>query len=60
MIRKTRIQAFQDRYRIRPSDPAEILSSIAKVARAGRTGDPDRIEQERKRHYRLMASLGYL
>ena len=34
-----------------------VLSSIAKVARAGRTGDPAKIEAERARHYALMASL---
>ena len=35
----------------------EVRSSISRVARAGRTGDPSQIEAERERHKRLMASL---
>ena len=50
----TRIEKFERRYGVaaRP-----VLRSIAKVARAGRTDDPVRIEQERERHRHFMASL---
>lgn len=34
-----------------------VLSSIAKVMRAGRTGDPAKIEAERERHYAFMSTL---
>lgn len=36
---------------------AVILSSIAKVANAGRWGDEAKIKAERERHYQLIASL---
>jgi hypothetical protein len=49
----TRIQKFERRY---GPDAGTVLSSIAKVARAGRTGDPGRIEAERQRHYDLMGA----
>jgi hypothetical protein len=50
----TRAEKFERRYR---GDSATVLRSIAKVARAGRTGDLDKIEAERARHYALMRSL---
>lgn len=50
----TRRQQFARRYGAHAST---VLTSIAKVARAGRTHDPHRIEAERARHYALMDSL---
>ena len=49
-----RKQAFEDRY---GANARIVLSSIAKGASAGRSCDLTRIEAERVRHYRLMASL---
>ena len=51
----SRIQQFD--YKYGPINGARVRISIAKVARAGKTGDPLKIETERARHYRLMASL---
>jgi hypothetical protein len=53
-IEVTRIQKFERRYLKAAS---LVLQSIAKVARAGRTGEPSKIERERARHYALMRSL---
>jgi hypothetical protein len=49
-----RRKAFEGRY---PGNGSAVLSSIAKVARAGRTGDPEKIDAERRRHRKLMDSL---
>jgi len=50
----SRRQKFARRYGVfAPS----VLSSIAKVARAGRTGDTHKIERERARHRAFMSSL---
>lgn len=49
-----RLEQYDRRYGIHA---ATVLSSIARVANAGRSGDQDRIDAERARHYRLMASL---
>ena len=48
-----RIKQFDSKYALNGS---LVLSSIAKVARAGRTGDPFKLDAERARHYSLMAS----
>lgn len=48
---KTRIQKFKDAYKRFAS---EVLRSIAKVGNAGRTGDPDKLQEERDRHSALM------
>ena len=50
----TRKQSFEERY---GENATTVLSSIAKVAKAGRSGDQDKIKSERERHYRLMDSL---
>jgi hypothetical protein len=50
----TRKQAFERRYK---GNASAVLSSIARVGAAGRSGDPAKIEAERDRHRRLMASL---
>jgi hypothetical protein len=50
----SRKQAFARRY---GANAQAVLSSIAKVARAGRTGNHTRIEAERARHRVLMANL---
>jgi hypothetical protein len=49
-----RIHAYIRRYGIHA---ATVLSSIAKVAAAGRSRDQDKIDAERDRHRRLMSSL---
>lgn len=45
---------YRRRYGVNAS---AVLRSIARVARAGKSGDPFKIEAERARHYSLMASL---
>jgi hypothetical protein len=50
----TRMQSFERQY---PISASAVLSSIAKVARAGRTGDQAKIRNEQDRHHQLMASL---
>jgi hypothetical protein len=50
----TRIEKFESKY---GSKAWIVLSSIAKVARAGRTHDQGKIDAERDRHYQLMAFL---
>jgi hypothetical protein len=50
----TRIQQFDRKY---GPNGTLVRGSIAKVARAGRTHDPLRIETERARHYKLMSKL---
>jgi hypothetical protein len=53
----TRKAKFNRRY---PTHAATVLKSIARVAVAGRWGDKAKIETERARHKRLMASLPQL
>ena len=50
----SRKQAYERRY---CKNAADVLSSLAKVAAAGRSRNAARIEAERIRHYQLMASL---
>lgn len=51
---KTRKSKFLERYKVFAD---EVLSSIAQVAAAGRTGDPDRIRAQRRRHHKRMAEI---
>lgn len=50
----TRTQRFIDKWKV--CAPA-VLRSIAKVAAAGRSGDPDKIKRERARHRAFMDNL---
>lgn len=50
----SRLQKFERRY---PKAASLVLWSVAKVARAGRTGNPSKVEQERARHFALMRGL---
>lgn len=50
----TRIQKFE---RTHGKFAPVVLWSIAKVANAGRSGDPVKVQRERARHYALMRSL---
>jgi hypothetical protein len=54
MIRKPRKQSYADHYGF---NAATVLSSIAKVGNAGRSGDQARIDAERARHRQLMDAL---
>ncbi len=47
-------QSYKDKHK---TNAEAVLSSKARVAAAGRWWDQARIEAERGRHYRLMASL---
>jgi hypothetical protein len=49
-----RIRSFDRKYK---ANGSAVRSSIAKVAAAGRFGDPNKIGAERARHRKLMASL---
>jgi hypothetical protein len=53
-VSKNRRQKFEGKYK---GDAARVLWSIAKVARAGRSGDQEKVTWERERHRRLMDSL---
>ena len=48
----TRNKKFARKY---GAEASAVKSSIARVARAGRTGGPGRIEQARREHATLMA-----
>jgi len=50
----SRLESLEKAY---PGFGPQVLSSINKVARAGRTGDAAKIEAERERHYAFMASI---
>jgi len=50
----SRIQKFERKW---GANAAEVLSSIAQVARAGRSGDKALIDEQRARHYGLMARI---
>lgn len=50
----TRVAQYDRKYGIAG---ALVRKSIARVAAAGRSGDPTRIERARARHRALMASL---